>query len=121
MHDSSPVSAAGSASLWPSSSGEPGSAAVIDTPDEFVPPTRDRALAACSPHLLDTSAVAVHVAVSQSSGGVFAAASAALTPESCAGSGPQLTEAHTQAALHAALCAMQAGAHSSGALICPAL
>lgn len=109
MDNSSPVSAAGIHSLQPGSSGEPGSAAVVDIPDDFVPLARDHALASCSPDLLDASAISVHVAASQSAGGVFAAASAALAPGSRAGSSPQLSEAHTQAALHAALCAMQAG------------
>ena len=109
MDNSSPVSAAGTHSLRPGSSGEPGSAAVVDIPHDFVPRARDHALASCSPDRLDTSAISVRVAVSQSAGGVFATASAALAPGSRAGSSPQLSEAHTQAALHAALRAMQAG------------
>ena len=121
MSNSSPVNAAGTHNLRPGSGGEPGSAAVVDIPDDFVPPARDRALASCSPDLLDTSAITVRVAVSQSAGGVFAAASAALASGSRAGSSLQLSEAHTQAALHAALRAMQAGVRTCQVpLICPA-
>ena len=121
MDNSSPVGAAGTRNLRPGSSGGPSSAAVVDIPDGFMPQAQDHALASCSPDRLDTSAISVRVAVSQSAGGVFAAASASLGPGSRAGSSPQLSEAHTQAALHAALCAMQAGVRTWPVpLICPA-
>ena len=95
--------------------GESSPAVVIDVPDSFASPRRGegrrRSHAAHEAELPSREPAGTRVAVRQTSAGVFAAATAAYAPESgnSADCG-RPDAAQTQAAVHAALCAIQAGA-----------
>lgn len=97
------------------SAGESSPAVVIDMPDSFAPPQRGegtrRLDAAHEAELPSRGPAGMRVAVRQTSAGVFAAATAAYMPGSGDGAGcGRRDAAQTQAAVNAALCAIQAGA-----------
>jgi hypothetical protein len=111
---SAPVSAAGTTdSTAADEAGARGDAAVIDVPAAFTPPPQAEggAPAGCEPGSPEADAPRVTLAVRRTSGGVFAVACAACGQESGSGGGAAPSEAQTQAAVHAALGAIQAGAH----------
>ena len=90
-------------------------AVVIDVPDSFAPPRRGegrrRMDAAHEAELPSRGPAGTRMAVRQTSAGVFAAATAAYAPGSGNGAGcGRPNAAQTQAAVYAALCAIQAGA-----------
>lgn len=111
---SAPVSPAGTMdSAAAEEAGTRGDAAVIDVPAAFTPPPQGEggAPAGWEPGSPKPDAPRVSVAVRRTTGGIFAVACAACGQDGRSGDGAAPSEAQTQAAVHAALGAIQAGAH----------